>query len=75
MSLFNQNEINNIIVPTCFPVRWESVRMVNMEELDYYMNEHNYPEEKIKELEAHYDLEQYRDGRNITDKMIRNFVG
>ena len=73
LSLFNQNEINNIIVPTCFPVRWESVRMVNMEELDYYRNEHNYPEEKIKELEAQYDLEQYRDGRNITDKMIRNF--
>jgi hypothetical protein len=69
LSLFKESGISNVIIPTYLPVRWESVRMENEEDIAKY----KYSEELYNYKKREQELKQYENGRNTTDKMIRNF--
>jgi hypothetical protein len=73
LSIFVNSEITDVIVPSSFPIRRESVRIFDEEDIELTSRKKHCSNEEINKLKEEYESKRYRDEQNITDKMIRNF--
>jgi hypothetical protein len=72
LSLFSDKGINKVMIPSGFPIRWYAQDLKYEHKIDK-SKLMNYPEKVMAEKKIEIENEQIRIGKNIADKMIRNF--